>query len=226
MGNKYKEVGGGPATGLADSFVKFLQQGITTGSFGGVTAGQHAGAADPFGSTAGIGGILNDLLAGGAGNIGGSMADMISKQSERDVANLRARFGTGGGVGAGTPAAYGEALLRSETAPKLATAVGGLQLQTLSQLLPIFAGLAGKGISQRETIATPNPLVSTIGSIAPLISAASTFFGNPFGPAGAAAGGFNLAPAPGGGPGNNFGIPMTLPFSFGQPLPLQTRLFQ
>lgn len=35
MGAKYKESGGGPATGLANDWVKFLQGGLNSGSFGG-----------------------------------------------------------------------------------------------------------------------------------------------------------------------------------------------
>lgn len=207
VGTQFKEVGGGPATGLANDFVKFLQQGLSTGSFGGVSAGQRTAGADPYGSTMGIAGVLNDLLSGGAGNVGGSMAEMISKQGERDVMGLRSRFGVGGGTSLGTPAAYGEAVLRSETAPKITTAVGGLQLQTLSQLLPLFANLAGKGISQRETVAQPNPLVSTIGALAPAIASFGNIYAaNQYGKAAGQAG----APPP----ASIYSLPV-IPFNYG-----------
>lgn|SRR5574338_146325 len=172
MGTQVKEVGGGPATGLANDFIKFLQSGLNSGTFGGATAATGAMNANPFGSTTGIAGVLNDILSGGAGNLGGSLQEMISKQGERDVNSLRARFGASGGTAFGTPAAYAESLLRSETAPKLATAVGGLQLQALQPLLGLMAGLSSKGISQRETIAQPSPLANALSIGAPILGGA------------------------------------------------------
>src|SRR5678815_4880354 len=153
MGAKQKDVGGGPATGLADQLVSWLSQGLNTGTFG---AGAPAGS-DAVGATGGISAYLNDVLSGGAGKLGGAMQQQITTQADRDAAALRARFGAGGGTAFGTGAQYGEALLRSETAPKIATAVGGLQQNALSMLLPIFANIAGKGISQRQTVSEENP---------------------------------------------------------------------
>lgn len=178
MGSQLKEVGGGPATGLANDFVKFLQNGLNSGTFGGLTAATGTMGANPAGSTVGIAGVLNDILSGGAGQLGGSLQEMISKQGNRDADALRARFGASGGTAFGTPAAYAESLLRSETAPKLATAVGGLQLQALQPLLGIIAGLSQKGISQRETVQQP----STLGSIASIASPIlGTALGGPLG---------------------------------------------
>lgn len=171
MGTQTKEVGGGPAVGLANDFVKFLQSGLNSGTFGGATAATGAMNANPYASTSGIAGILNDILSGGAGNLGGSLQEMISKQGERDVNAVRSRFGVGGGTAFGTPAAYAESMVRSETAPKLATAVGGLQLQALSPLLSILAGLSSKGITQRETIQQPSELANAFGIAAPVIGA-------------------------------------------------------
>lgn len=178
MGSQLKEVGGGPATGLANDFIKFLQNGLNSGTFGGTTGVTGTMNANPYGSTSGISGVLNDILSGGAGQLGGSLQEMISRQATRDVNDLRSRFGASGGTAFGTPAAYAESLLRSETAPKLATAVGGLQLQALQPLLGIIAGLSGKGISQRETIQQP----STLGSIASIASPIlGTALGGPLG---------------------------------------------
>lgn len=190
MGTQTKEIGGGPAVGLANDFVKFLQSGLNSGTFGGATAMNGALNANPFGSTGGIAGILNDLLSGGAGNIGGSLQEMISKQGERDVNALRSRFGVSGGQAFGTPAAYAESMLRSETAPKLATAVGGLQLQAMMPLMQMMMGLAGRGITQRETVQTPSPLAQAFSIGAPIIGALAggpagaglgSMFGNLFG---------------------------------------------
>lgn len=183
MGTQTKEVGGGPAVGLANDFVKFLQSGLNSGTFGGGNAMNGAQNANPFGSTVGIAGILNDILSGGAGQVGGSLQEMISKQSERDVGALRSRFGVSGGQAFGTPAAYAESMLRSETAPKLTSAIGQLQLQTVMPLLQMLTGLSGKGITQRETVQQPSPFANALSIAAPIIG---TIAG---GPAGGAFGG-------------------------------------
>ncbi|MBA2704142.1 MAG: hypothetical protein H0U60_09850 [Blastocatellia bacterium] len=170
MPPKTKEVGGGPATGLANDFLGWLSQGLNTGTFG---AGNPAGT-DANAATRGMGGILNDMLAGGAGNLGGAFTDMISKQSERDVGGLRARFGAGGGTAFGSGAQYAESMLRSETAPKMTAAAGGLQMQALQMLLPLFANMSGKGITQRQTVQQQNPWAQAAGFIAPIAAAAFT----------------------------------------------------
>lgn len=153
MAPKTREVGGGPATGLGNDFVKWLSQGLNTGTFG---TGTPAGT-DAVGATGGISAYLNDVLSGGAGKLGGAMGEMITKESDRGAAALRARFGVGGGSAFGTPGAYAESLFRSESAPKLATAVGGLQQNALSMLLPLFAKMASKGITQRTITQSENP---------------------------------------------------------------------
>lgn len=88
MGDKQVEVGGGPATGLADNFVKFLQGGLQNGRFGapkGQYAGQFpgtgnaggsaqttaedaAGRAAPYSTTEGIGNVLDKFLNGDFGD--------------------------------------------------------------------------------------------------------------------------------------------------------------
>lgn len=178
MGTKTKEVGGGPATGLANDFTKWLQAGLTSGTFGGGTAAYGANNANPVANTAGISGVLNDILAGGGGNIGGSLAELISKDTERQAAALRARFGAGGGTGYGSGASLAEAQLRSESAPKLTAAVGQLQLQALAPILSALLGISGKGISQREVVATPSTGAQILGTVAPVLGAVA---GGPLG---------------------------------------------
>jgi hypothetical protein len=156
MGAKYKEYGGGPATGLADNFIQFLSQGLNTGSFG---AGQAAGG-DAMGQTQGIAGVLNDILSGGAGNLGGSMAQLIRNDTTDQVNQMRARFGASGGTAYGTGAQYGEGVLRSKQAPALTTAVGNLQMGAIQNLMGIMASLAGKGIAQRQGTMEENPWVT------------------------------------------------------------------
>lgn len=181
MGMKYKEYGGGPATGLADDFIRFLSGGLS-GTFGGGASQAQANNADPMGSTMGIGGILNDLLSGGAGNVGGALQSLISKDVERNSDAIRARFGAQGGQAFGTPAAFAESLFRSESAPRLTQAIGGLQMGAVQSLLPIFAALAGKGITQRQGTMQENPWVTGLKVAAPIAgSIASIAMGNPLG---------------------------------------------
>src|SRR5882762_10081940 len=134
-GNKFNDVGGGPATGLANDFVSLLR-GSLFGNFGGQpTAGQRFDAANPVASTQGISGFLQSILGEGAGNLGGSLRDLIGQQQTRDVGDIRSRFGAGGGQALGTPAGYAESRYRAEAAPQAAVATGNLQLGTITQLL-------------------------------------------------------------------------------------------
>lgn len=156
MGAKYKEYGGGSATGLADNLISFLSQGLNTGTFG---AGQAAGG-DAVGQSAGIASVLNDILSGGAGKLGGSMNQLIQNDTTNQVNELRARYGAAGGTAYGTGAQYGEGVIRAKQAPALATAVGNLQMGAIQSLMQVMAGLAGKGIAQRQGVMEQNPLVT------------------------------------------------------------------
>ena len=81
MGDKTKQVGGGTATGVGNDFMKFLQDGLSTGQFG-KTAGTKFGskfgqgsnqttAADamtrtnPLAKAQGMGGAIDNMLNGG-----------------------------------------------------------------------------------------------------------------------------------------------------------------
>lgn len=188
-GTNFRDVGGGPATGLADQLIQLLQSGLggdfsapSTPSrgrsiFGGGGTGPLArvNQSNPIGRTEGIAGYLNDILSGGAGNLGGSLKKILDTQSTRDVADLRSRFGAGGGVSLGTPAAYAESLYRADAAPKSAVAIGSLQSSVLGPLLQMIASLAGKGVSQRETVAQPSGFASAIGTLAPIVGAIAPF---------------------------------------------------
>lgn len=148
MGPQLKEVGGGGATGLADNYISQLQKILNGGGTG--TAGSPLA-----GGTGSIMSVLTDILGAGGGKVGGSISEMLSKQQERDVSGIRARFGAGGGGAYGTPGAFAESLYRSEAAPQITSAIGGLQLQAIMPLLSAITGLSSKGISQRETVQTP-----------------------------------------------------------------------
>lgn len=183
MGNKYKEYGGGPATGLANDFVSFLSQGLNTGTFG---AGTPAGA-DAYGSTMGIAGVLNDILSGGAGNVGGALAKQIQMTTQNNVEGLRARYGAGGGTAYGTPAAYAEGVLRAQQAPALTTAIGQLQMNAVQNILAAISGISSKGIAQRQGVMQPSALASGLSIAAPIAGQILGFMAG--GPAGAAVGG-------------------------------------
>lgn len=184
MGTQYKEVGGGPAIGLAQSLITLLQSGLggdfTAGGRGGGGGGTGPMArvfqSDPVGRTQGIAGILNDVLSSGAGQVGGALQDILSRENTRNVADIRARFGASGGTSFGTPAAYAEGLYRAEAAPRSAVAIGNLQMDVIKNLLGLATGLAGRGISQRQTVAHPSAFTSALGSLAPAIGAVAPFF--------------------------------------------------
>lgn len=193
MGMKYSTQGGGAATGLGNDFATFLQQGLNTGSFGGASAAGQAGAANPAGSTQGIAGVLNDILSGGAGKLGGSMAQMMQTQQQNDVNGIRARFGASGGTAFGTPGQYAESTYRAQAAPQITSAIGNMQMSALAQLFPQIGALAQKGIPQAEVTAQQNPWVTAAGIAAPAFGA---ILG---GPAGASLGGMFSGMMGGGG---------------------------
>lgn len=174
MGMNTHEVGGGPATGLANDFVGWLQNGLQTGSFGSGTAGQRYDGANPVGQTQGISNVLNDLLSGGAGKIGGSFASTIQHNVDENALALRERFG-GTGTGYGTGAGYAEGVLRSQAAPQITQAIGGLQTGLIQSLLPIFANLASKGITQRETVSEPSTGMNILNGVTQVAQAVSSF---------------------------------------------------
>lgn len=158
MAPKAQTVGGGPATGLAKDFTNALDKWLNTGSFG--TAGGTAAGAGAYNQSVGGMGVLNDILSSGAGNLGGSLNQLIQQHQAQDIGDLRSRFGASGGMAFGSPAAYAEGNYRAHAAPEAATAIGNLQLSALGPLLNIIAGLSGKGIPQAETVMTPNPFLS------------------------------------------------------------------
>jgi hypothetical protein len=194
MSNKYKEQGGGPATGLADSFVQFLSQGLNTGTFG---SGTPAGG-DAMGSTIGIAGVLNDILSGGAGKLGGSLSQLISNDTNDQVNALRARYGAAGGTAYGTGAQYGEGVIRAKQAPQLASAVGNLQMNAIQNLLGIIGNISQKGITQRQGTVSPSPWATAASIAAPIAGAVLGSFGGPAGTAAGAQIGSSVAGAIGG----------------------------
>lgn len=174
MGHKYKEVGGGAATGLSNDLIGFLGQGLNSGTFGA------AGRPNAVENTMGIAGVLNNILSPGGGTVGKGISDQISQETDRQAQELRARFSSAGGASYGTPAAYAEAQVRAQAAPQAAVAVGQLQMNTLMPLLQIIAGISQKGITQREVVDQPNPWIEGITATAGLLKGVSGFF-DPFG---------------------------------------------
>jgi hypothetical protein len=178
MQSKYKEYGGGQSTGLANDFMSFLSQGLNTGTFG---TGNAMGS-DSYSTTTGMAGVINDILSGGAGEIGGSMQDMITRSNDRSVNDMRSRFGVQGGTAFGTGAQFAEGTMRAEQAPMLTSTIGQLQMQMLAPILQMMFGAAQKGTSQRQGTMSPSPLASGLNILANGLS--------------------QVLPMAGGGPGN------------------------
>ncbi len=151
--------GGGTATPVAEDFASFLQDFLGQG-------GQPLGR-DPTQQTTGIMQALNELIAGvDVRGPQSAIQQTIQQSRGREAADLRERFTSGGGS-RGTPSAVAEALFRSETTPKIATAVGDLDLranqqriQALMSFLQQIGGFAGRGVPQAEEsiIVKPGPL--------------------------------------------------------------------
>lgn len=201
MGMKTKEIGGGPATGLADNYVGMLQQLLNGGGMG------TAGSPDGPGSTGNIMSVLADILSGGGGKAGSSISQMMSKQQERDVNNLRSRFGAQGGTAFGTPAAFAEATYRADAAPNIMQAISGMQMQAIMPLLSAATGLSQLGIPQRQTVQQKSGLGQALDVFGGLAKTAMPFVmpgfgaaaGGAMGGAGGGAGGFGVDFSPGAG---------------------------
>jgi len=160
MNPKTREVGGGAATGLSDDLIGAFRS-LIAGNYGGQPGpGQRYDAANPVGSTNDFLGAITDILSPGGGRAGAGLTATIGRQSARDVADLRARYGATGGQAFGTPAAYAESQYRAEAAPRAATAVSQAQLSALMPLLALMAQLSGKGLSQRSTVIEPPAALS------------------------------------------------------------------
>jgi hypothetical protein len=152
MGQQIKTAGG-TGTGLGKDLANIFDVGINTGSFG-TRSPAGGGAVD---STTGIFGVLNDLLSGGAGKLGGSLAEMIGRNQQKDIADIHQRYGA---TSLGTPGAYAESNYRARAAPEAATAIGSLQLSALMPLLQMITGFGGKDVAQSQLFASANPLLS------------------------------------------------------------------
>ena len=168
-GTETVESGGGAATPVAEDFSSFLQDFLAGGGGGGGFRGQR----DPTQQTTGIMQALNELIAGV--DVSGPQAAIqktIQQSRGREAADLRERFTSGGGS-RGTPSAVAEALFRSETTPRIATAVGDLDLkanqqriQALMSILQLFGGFAGRGVPQARTDVLVKPgALETIASL-------------------------------------------------------------
>src|SRR5256885_10311142 len=144
---------GGTGTGLGKNLAGILDTGINTGTFGT----RNPAGGNAINSTTGIFGVLNDILSGGAGKIGGSLSDLISRSQAKDVADIHQRYGA---TSLGTPGAFAETNYRARAAPEAATAIGNLQLSALGPLLQLLAGFGGKDIAQTQLFAQTNPLLS------------------------------------------------------------------
>ena len=167
------ESGGGAAGPVGEDFATFLR---------GILSGDGPGR-DPVGQTTDIMQALRDLIAGP--DVRGQQSaiqQVIQEDTERQTANIRERFTAGGGS-QGTPSAVAEGLFRSTVTPRIATAVGDLELranqQRISAILPflqLLSGFAGRGVPQAGTDVVVKP--GSLETLAGLGVAGSEIFGN------------------------------------------------
>jgi len=186
MGYKERTVGGGPAKGLANDFVSFLQNFITSGKFGGAetrggiggsSATSQFNAENPMADSAGIFGLLNSIISNPQADK--SVQDLISKDVERGRNDLRARFGASGGMAYGSPAAFAESLYQAEQTPRTALALDQMAQSRIGALMPFFQMLmntSSLGIPQAQTTMEPskwmqgfNMLLDTANTVANFI---------------------------------------------------------
>jgi hypothetical protein len=176
MGYEAKTIGGGPATGLAQNFTDFLNQMITSGSFGGGTAGQQFGKANPGGDAQNIFGLLNSLISNPSADA--SVQELISKDITRGRDDLRARFGASGGMGFGTPAAFAEGLYQAEQAPRTAMAMDQMAQGRLGALMPLFQmiqNISAMGIPQAQTVMQPKGWMQGVNLAMDVANTAANF---------------------------------------------------
>lgn len=176
MGYNERTIGGGSATGLADSFTAALKGFIDTGSFGGGTAGQQTGAANPMGDAAGIFGLMNSIINNPQADA--SVQEMLTRDINRGRDDIRARFGASGGMGFGTPAAVAEGMYQAESAPRIAMAMDEMATNRLGALLPIFnmaAQMAALGTPQAQTVMQPSGWMQGLNIAMDLANTAANF---------------------------------------------------
>lgn len=176
MGYKERTVGGGPAKGLAKDFTSFLQNFINSGSFGGGTAGQQAGAANPMGDAAGIFSLLNSIISNPQADQ--SVQTLINKDIERGTNALRARYGASGGMPFGTGAQVAEGIYQSEQAPRTALAMDQLAQSRLGALMPFFQfarDIAGLGIPQAQATLEPDAWMQGFNALMDVANTAANF---------------------------------------------------
>lgn len=160
MAPKTGTIGGGSATGLAKDFTDWLDKGLNTGTFGTAAGGMAGDGA--MTQTAGFTGVLNDILSGGGGKLGGSLGELIKMNQERDIGAIRSRFGASGGMSLGTPAAFAESSYRAQAAPQAASAIGQLQLSAMEPILRSLLSLSGIGTPQAQSYVSANPWLSAL----------------------------------------------------------------
>lgn len=216
MGYKERTVGGGPAKGLAEDFVGFLQNFINSGQFGGAetrggvggsSATSQYNAENPMADSAGIFGLLNSIITNPQADR--SVQQLISKDIERGRNDLRARFGAGGGMAYGSPAAFAESLYQAEQAPRTALAMDQMAQNRVGALMPFFQmlqNMSALGIPQAQATMQPSGLMQGFNILMDVANTAANFI--PFGGGGETAS--RAMPIP---------TPATVPQSINRPYP-------
>jgi hypothetical protein len=151
------------------------QEAAPTG-LGGRLGGLFGGTGrSPVDQTSAVAQGLNRVLtAPDLAPTGTALQEIIQRESGRNIADLRSRFGASGGTSLGTPAAVAESLFRAETGPRIAATLGelGLRGQQLDankvlSLLQIIASLGARGIpqSRTEVLSKQSPFAEFISTL-------------------------------------------------------------
>jgi hypothetical protein len=116
--------------GVANGGVPQIDMSAIMQAFQGL--GNATGALGSPSNTLNTNNSINPVSAGSAdanGTFGTAVQGVLDRQLQRNIADLRARFGASGGTSMGTPAGSAEALLRAEALPQMAAALGNINLQ-------------------------------------------------------------------------------------------------
>lgn len=155
MGAKYKEVGGGPAVGVADDWANFLKSAM---GGGGTPSTAMNSAANGLSGGSTMQKIIADILGSGAGVPGAALASSITRDTNTQRANLRDQFG--GSFGSGAQQAT--AMFNSSVADKIPIDIANLQMGVMGPLMGLISQFAQKGTSQRSVVAEENPFLATL----------------------------------------------------------------
>lgn len=166
MGGGQKTIGGsGGARKLGKNYIDWLGGGLD--DVGLVGAGGQRGLA----------GLINQYLTPDFNDPQSTaLMTLANQRKQSNIDDLRSRYNLAG-TGYGTPASSAEANFRAEFDPQLITQLGNQKLQVAMNLLGLINGVAGRGISQAQTVQTPGFGSELLAGVSGLSDIIPTFQG-------------------------------------------------